>query len=361
MLNVNRCAVLFSLVTMFIENRCHKCVSFNNITLIVHQRYGDPFNITSFSGCIERVSFGDASLTEIYIRQQNVTSIGEDSIRHMVRLKTLVFWGCPVRNISAGAIRNVPRLQNLQISYGNLERIKEDIFNEVPTVQLLRLHDNAISVIENNAFSNLRKLKKIFMANNKLKQWKNSWFTNTTNLEIIDFQKNQLEIIPRKAFNGMSHLKQLFLDYNEIKAIEEEAFKGIRELDYLGLRYNRLIDLDAKIFPNNLTVRSLLIDANYLNYLPNELLEKLSVKDLTLDGNPWKCPCLDRIHYWLFSSNATLRTSTYCTGSDIPLCSYPESYSQTCLENIDEQITRTYIDGLKQLKRPLRKFCARLD
>ncbi|KAL3288678.1 hypothetical protein HHI36_003111 [Cryptolaemus montrouzieri] len=302
------------------------------------QLYRHQYNITSFSGCIEKAAFANTTLTEVHIRQQqSVTNIREDEVRNMDRLRSFVVWGCPIEQISVGAFSNIPKLQNLQVAYGNLKTIGNNIFNAVPSIQ------------------------KIFLDNNVLKQWENSWFANTSNLEIIDFQSNKLEIIPSRAFYGMAHLKQLFLDYNEIKMIGPEAFKGIRHLDYLGLRYNRLLDLDESIFPNDLSVRSLLIDANYLNYLANELLKKLSVKDLTLDGNPWKCPYLDRIHYWLFVKNATLRTSNSCTGSNIPLCLYPETYSQTCLENIDDQITRSYLDGLRRLKEPLDKFCARLD
>ncbi|XP_044746537.1 slit homolog 3 protein-like isoform X1 [Coccinella septempunctata] len=355
-------STILLVITIFSEvTRATKCVSFNNINLKTKTRYGEEVNITSFSGILERKSFGNLTLAEVYVRQQDVQDIGAECVRHMVRLKTLVFWGCPIKKISPGAFRNMPTIWNLQISYGNLTNIPAGVFDAIPTVRMLRLHDNEIHSIEEGAFTNLPDLKRLFMANNKIKVWENSWFFNTTNIEIMDFQGNQIEIIPSKALFGMSNLKQVFFDYNEIRTIESGSFLSIHNLEYLGLRYNRLKELNEDVFPNKLSVRSLLIDANYLNYLSNEVLKKLSVKDLTLDGNPWKCPCLDRIHYWIYTNNVTLRSSSYCSDPNIPLCFFPNSYSTTCLENHDDEMTTLYIKTLKKKKIKVNRLCARLD
>lgn len=355
------CSVLLVLPLIFDVALTTKCVSFKNINLKIEDRDGKEKNITSFSGTFERKSFDNITITKLYVRQQDVQDIGAECVRHMVRLKTLIFWGCPVRSIYPGAFRNLPTLWNVQISYGNLTRVPAAVFEATPTIKLIRLHDNHIHEIEEKAFSNLPDLKRLFMGNNKLRIWENSWFFNTTNIEIMDFQGNEIEIIPSKALFGMTKLKQIFFDYNEIKTIEPDSFLSIHNLEYLGLRYNRLKELNEDVFPNKLSVRSLLIDANYLNYLSNEVLKKLSVKDVTLDGNPWKCPCLDRIHYWLHTKNATLRTSSYCNDPNIPLCFFPKSYSTTCLENNDAEMTKLYTQTLKNMRSQVNRHCARLD
>ncbi|XP_045477797.1 phospholipase A2 inhibitor-like isoform X2 [Harmonia axyridis] len=338
-----------------------KCASFDNINIRVKEKNKELMDITSFSGTIDGSAFENKTLVEVNIRKQDIESIGAECVTNMSELRTLVFWGCPVRTIMPGALKNLPGLLNLQISVGNLTTIPAGVFDAAPTLKLIRLHDNFIHSIEDRAFANLPNLTKLFMGNNKIRNWENSWFYNTASIEILDMQGNKLENIPSKAFLYMNNLKQVFFDENEIRTIEPDSFLSIQKLDYLGLRYNRLKELNEDVFPNKLSVRSLLIDANYLNYLSNEVLKKLSVKDITLDGNPWKCPCLDRIHYWIYTKNITLRTSSYCNNPNIPLCIYPDSYSTTCLENNDEKITNLYKESLRNLTTEVNRHCARLD
>ncbi|KAK9873794.1 hypothetical protein WA026_002152 [Henosepilachna vigintioctopunctata] len=353
--------LILVVASLIAKSESVKCTSLKNVFLMVHHRYGDPFNITSFSGCIERLAFNNKSLTEIYIRNQNVTDINTDTVRHMVRLKTILFYECPVQSISVGAFRNVPLLQNIQISYGNLTEIPAEVFNRAPALQLLRLNDNKIAKIEEEAFGGLENLKRIYMAKNELKVWKISWFVRTTNLEIIDFQKNKIEIIPRRAFYGMNKLKELYFDYNEVKTIETKAFEGIQQLDYLGLRYNRLTKIDGKVFPKKMSIESLFIDANYLNYLSDDVFSRLSVLEVTLDLNPWKCACLNIIHSRLRNAGTNLKINELCARSDIPTCVYSFNNSENCTENVDKQLTKSYIDTLKNVRISLDKSCARLD
>lgn len=228
---------------------------------------------------------------------------------------------------------------------------------------MLRFHNNKIDVIENEAFTNLTNLKRVYGGNNKLEYWNREWFGDSKALEIMDFQFNKIRTIPRKAFESLSELKQLYFDYNEIQTIQAEAFKGLRYLNYLGLRNNRLKEIKEDIFPNKLTIRTLLISANYLNYVSNEVLKKISVKEILMDYNPWKCSCLDRIHYWIHTSNATLKKNENCyRGMTVPVCAVPKVYSQSCLEYVDEELTERYLSVLRNLpKDSANESCARLN
>ncbi|CAH0551515.1 unnamed protein product [Brassicogethes aeneus] len=353
--------IFLNIVLCFHVITSHTCHSFKNVTVLLHQKSGDPFNKT-VNGCIERIEFNEKNVvTEAYIRNQSLPTLGRESVRNMVKLKTLVFWGCNIVNVESGAFRNLPRLKNLQISYGNLKEISRDVFHAAPTLELLRIHNNEIDIIADQALANLPGLKKIYAGNNMLEYWNREWFTNSTSLEIMDFQFNKIRTLPRRAFENLQNLKQIFFDYNEISNIHDNAFIGLKNLDYLGLRFNRLVSINENIFPSSLKIRSLLLDANYLNYLSNELLNKISVSELTLDGNPWKCPCLDRIHFWLHSSNGTLNKADSCTGSSIPDCAISKTYSTTCLETVDSDLTKKYIKSLRGLSKPLDKYCARTD
>lgn len=230
-------------------------------------------------------------------------------------------------------------------------------------MEVLRLHNNKIDVIENEAFTNLTSLKRVYGSHNELEYWNREWFGDSRVLEIMDFQVNKIRTIPRRAFASMPKLRQIYFDFNEIQTIQADAFKGLRYLEYLGLRNNRLKEIKEDIFPNTLKIRTLLISANYLNFIANEVLRKISVKDIVMDYNPWKCSCLDRIHYWIHISNATLRKNYGCyEGINAPVCAVPKAYSQTCLEYVDDDLTQTYLRVLRSLSSDEKnQMCARLD
>lgn len=179
----------------------------------------------------------------------------------------------------------------------------------------------------------------------------------------MDFQFNKIRTIPRRAFESMPKLRQLYFDYNEIQTIQADAFKGLRDVEYLGLRNNRLKEINENIFPNKLKIRSLLISGNYLNYISNEVLKKISVIEILMDYNPWKCSCLERIYYWIHTTNATLRKNANCyEGLSLPECVVPTVYSHACLEYVDEQLTEKYVTILRSMIKTSQSIgCARLD
>lgn len=107
--------------------------------------------------------------------------------------------------------------------------------------------------------------------------------------------------------------------------------------------------INEDIFPRGLKLDTLFIGGNYLNFLSNEVLKKISVKTLELYGNPWKCPCLDRINYWLFETNGTTYSPEICTTSKIPICVYPKSYSKTCIEVADDEVNEMFLETLNTL------------
>lgn len=233
----------------------------------------------------------------------------------------------------------------------------------MPQLEVLRIHDNQIDIIENDAFTNLTALKKVYADQNKLEYWNREWFGDSRALELVDFQFNKIRTIPRRAFELMPKLREIYFDYNEIRTIQADAFKGLEYLKYLGLRNNRLKDINENIFPDKLKIRTLLISANYLNTISTEVLKKISVKDIVMDYNPWNCSCLDRILYWIHTTNTTLRRNENCYKDlDVPVCAIPKVYSQTCLDRVDDELTQNYLNVLRNIPRKAEnKGCARLE
>lgn len=308
---------------------------------------------------MEPTQFGEAEVIEINVKNQNISRLKKDAVKNMSQLKFLVFYGCEIESIEPGAFRNVQQLAQLMISNGKLTEIPTGVFNGL-SLERLRIHNNFIDVVGDRAFANMSKLRYLHASWNKIEYYGREWFLDSPQLEHIELQRNAIRIIPRKAFFYNSKLKKIFLDYNNIDTIQQNAFENLQHLEYLGLSHNRIKVIPGNAFPNGLSIKSLLLNANKLNYLENEILRQLSVNYLAVNGNPWKCPCLERIRFWIYVNNGSLSQSEDCGGPSAPICVVSNSYANTCLEIQDEQATALFFDELKKLQY-VGEHCFRLD
>nr|XP_023023788.1 slit homolog 3 protein-like [Leptinotarsa decemlineata] len=340
-----------------------KCRSFNNVLVGLKDRYGFAYNST-VNGCIERIGFGDREIEEVHIRNQKIPKLGTDSVRNMGRLKLLSFLECDLETVQPDAFRNVPRLKQVQVSFCNLTKIQKGVFYPMNNLEILKLDHNQITIIEPETFANLSVLTRIYFDNNKLTEWRRDWFDESyIRLETMDFQRNKIRSIPPKAFANMKKLKQINFDYNEIDSIGSGAFEGLSDLDHLRLKHNRLKIIKEDAFPTQIRIRNLIISANLLNFLPKKTYTKLSVEELLIDYNPWKCSCYDSLLQWMYATNVTLIKAKHCDMSSVPVCAFPQKQSrvQDCQEDIDEELTKRFIGILRNLPTPLREYCAQLD
>ncbi|XP_019868670.1 leucine-rich repeat-containing G-protein coupled receptor 4-like [Aethina tumida] len=341
-----------------------RCEYLRNITVTVFQENGDPYNQT-INGCIEDVVFSDEKnvVTAITISNQNITHLGEYSVRNMAYINEIIIENCVLQSIEAGAFSNLPKLSKITLGFSELKDVAIDVFNVLENLQEIRIHNTDLDTIDKESFANMPLLRKFSSDINKLEYYDKDWFTNSVNLEILDFQFNKINSLPEKAFYNLKKLRKVNFNNNEISYIEPNAFEGLDNLDTLYLNYNRLKIINDDIVPDKLKIASLYINANYLNYLSNALLKKVSVKQISLDYNPWKCPCLDRINYWLNEINGTTIGTHNCTGYT-PMCLYSKNFTNTCLDTIDEDLTTEYIHKLRnatKFKTDLNPYCARLD
>lgn len=270
----------------------------------------------------------------------------------MKHLHTLTFDSCGIKSIEPVAVRNVPNLQNIKILNGSLSYVSAGVFLLAQKLETLNLSYNKLKRIEVGSFGSMCNLKELSCDHNNLRDWPQQWFANSTNLQIINFQFNKIKILPRRAFFELQKLKEIYFNYNELKVIQPETFKGITHLKYLGLRYNRLKSIDSRIFPNAIKIIFITVAANYLNAITEKALNKIRVDEMTVDGNPWKCSCLDQVLLWLNNMCATVQRSNNCIRGDVPVCSTPDPHSNICTEGVDEEVTILYLEGLRTLYPP---------
>lgn len=291
------------------------------------------------SGCLDTNLFDNAKIVEINIRNQNVPVLRTNAIFNFDSLRLLNFNGSNVEKLHEGAFRFVPHLTDLKLSHNRLKVIPENVFNNL-NVKRLHLNDNGIEEIALNAFNGMKELQELYANDNNLQYYNAEWFQSSTELRVLDLSNNNLRNLPPKSFHTNRKLRNLYLDSNEISIIQDDAFEGLKSLEYLSLSRNDLKQLYPHMFPNNFAIRRFSLDNNKLNFIPNDLLERLQVRDINVSGNPWKCSCLNMIKKWISSGNG--RITTYCSGSAVPTCIYPEENANYCSEFYDEDFTKTF-------------------
>lgn len=119
------CILLMFLIVMNVEfTKSHSCYSLNNVLVNLKDKNNEVYNKT-LSGCIERIAFDNKTITEAYIKSQNISKLGRDSVRNMAKLHTISFFKCNLEVVEPVSFRNVPRLEKVQISYCNLTEITQ--------------------------------------------------------------------------------------------------------------------------------------------------------------------------------------------------------------------------------------------
>ncbi|CAH1162913.1 unnamed protein product [Phaedon cochleariae] len=342
------CLFTFTLLRQLSSIHTEGCDSFKNTNVSVSDGMKNEYYYV-VNGCLEPKIFEGKEIRKVYFISE-ITRLGKDSIRDLPKLELIVIVANRLEiKLEPQAFRNVTSLRTVTMEMNNLKEIPKDVFNLVPTIRNLHLAKNKIDFIASGAFSNIKSLIWIDLADNALLYWNRDWFENCPHLQAINFNSNKISIIPRRAFASLPKLSVIDLGDNKITTIQPEAFLNVESLSYLYLQGNRLTVLDERAFPNEIYIEVLYINTNRLNYLPDKLLKKLSVSEIIMHQNPWKCPCMQRIHDWLYFTNGSIGISevSNCKTPYDPVCVVPQG--NTCQETVEKELTQRYIEHLKTL------------
>ncbi|CAG9820416.1 unnamed protein product [Phaedon cochleariae] len=339
----------------------NNCEYLRNITVSV--AWG-PLNFrkqyNKLTGCLGPEKF-DEEINHLIIDgypDQTIQRLGVDSIRKLDKLQTLSITGIELEVLEPEAFKDLPGLKKVAIRDTQLREIPEDVFNLVPSLEALDLMYNKIDTIEGRAFSNLTSIVSLALSHNALSIWNREWFKNNKKLGYIDVSYNEIHTIPRRAFESLPSLKIINFQHNEIVRIQPHAFLNVKRLEYLFLNHNKLKVIQETAFPTKIHIVNLSIEHNYLNYLPAELLKMITVGNIYLEPNPWKCLCLKSIHFWIYLTNAVVRKKwSECISNFSPICAVPQDRSLTCQEKVDNELTQRYLEYLDNLIKPLSERC----
>ncbi|KAK5641827.1 hypothetical protein RI129_010374 [Pyrocoelia pectoralis] len=211
---------------------------------------------------------------------------------------------------------NIPSLETLIITNNHLQSLVEGCFHE--NLEYLNLEFNSLSQITEGVLKPLKNLKELNLSHNRFKGIELSY--------------------------GLPSLESLDLSHNEIVVIVEDSFKNFWELKSLKLDHNYLTAISYKIFPTGNSITTLHLHYNAFMYIPEttaQILPKL--REITIGGNPWACPCLVIVTGYLQEKNITqpecdrkyfsIGRSAVCVITDDESCTYEEKLTQVDFNN----------------------------
>lgn len=95
----------------------------------------------------------------------------------------------------------------------------------------------------------------------------------------------------------MPFIKELRLRRNRLVSLDLRMFAPLRQLQLLTISENRLEEIDGEILDTLDRLNHLELNNNRLTFLPDLKSSEnlLQLQNITLEGNPWQCLCLDEI------------------------------------------------------------------
>lgn len=184
----------------------------------------------------------------------------------------------------------MPKARQAWINKNKIAHLKKGIFTNT-NFNLLYLCSNEITTIEPEAFYGMKNLGYLNLEGNKLSTFRpERYIGKSLTLEILNLSKNQITTV--KKFPEMPKLISVDYGDNVIKSFEDYSFENTKKLYTVIFSHNQIEQLRTNIFSKECNIGELLLDHNKLKYIQPNTLQKLSkLKNVTVDGNPWSCPC----------------------------------------------------------------------
>ncbi|XP_066249057.1 chondroadherin-like [Euwallacea similis] len=290
------------LVTLALAN---SSPTFKNVEFKGYSVFTFKFSKTITLASTLKTEVPDGIYDHLEFIDQLIPVLKEGSVSDIEDLDELTIGKCKLKTIEAGAFKNIPMLRRLSLKGNFLEEIAEGVFNNL-RISMLDLSQNRIKLIRDEALNHMPNLLNINLADNAIRKWNKRWFYQVPLLTRISMQNNSVETIPSKAFPNLKGEKRfgkirltlnLIFSHNQIKEIEDNAFEGIENINNLWLDHNKIIN-----FPDNLlekvNVKDLRLEHNQIRCLNGNLSSIIKAEMTHMDGNPFDCKCLEKVQKW---------------------------------------------------------------
>ncbi|KAK0182220.1 hypothetical protein PV327_000381 [Microctonus hyperodae] len=247
----------------------------------------------------EGIFNGCNSLEELYLDDNNLTTVPADSLKGPRAIRILSLAGNNIVSLSRGAFGNsqladsllridlsrnelshmednaltgLTHLLFLNLSRNDLIRFNSDVFKGVNNLLQLDLSINFLREFPNDALRHLTRLKFLNISNNLINEIESTHLTGLTELQVLDLSRNNIGRLGINAFANLTALARLDLSLNALRTIEESSFEGLINLKWLSLQDNNILLVPASAVSRLPSLTHLHIEFNRIAALSSDLL-----------------------------------------------------------------------------------------
>lgn len=242
------CRQFENLAEIFIESSgirritVENCVRLERLTLAYNQ-------ITS----IDSGTFAtNENLSFLDLRMNQITSIASDAFAG----SNLAHLDLSSNNLGAfnsdWVIAISSSLRELFLYENNISEIAENSFETLPNLLSLDLGLNPNVNIHSDAFNGLNDLRFLFVDTSNMRNLNSQWFASLLQLAELHIHTNLLRTIPENAFTTLTNLAYLSVRNNRLTNINSNAFSSeMSNLTRFYAQSNRINAIDELFFESN--------------------------------------------------------------------------------------------------------------
>lgn len=270
--------------------------------------FGPPDEVLRFRAFNKVLNLEQLYIVEKLVSIQPGAFDGLDQLTYLKLYKNLI------KVIPRGAFSNLTQLFKLDLKDNSIENIEHGLFAN-SSITSIDLSNNKLTNIQVDMLV-LPSLKKLIITNNDISLLvpncfhENLEYLNLDHNNLVDLDEGVLQplkklkelILSNNKLNGIAisfpleNLEKLDLSHNQIQGIKDGSFSEFFELKYLFLGHNRISYLSPKVFPEGSNIQVLHLHQNAFINIDERIGAKLPLlHEMSIGGNPWACPCLEKI------------------------------------------------------------------
>ena len=250
---------------------------------------------------------GALRIKDVYLNDQNISSIAPHAFRFLPGLQRLSLSGNPLhvlpgklfaplkdlelldlsradlRHLSAKSFAGLSALRVLSLSGNQLKHLPEGLLYPMPALEKLLLGDasgksggvykhlvtgNELMSLPSDIFNRSLQLTVLDLGDNRLVTLPDGLLSMNGMLESLDLGRNRLRDLPVDIFKGLSRLRTLVLRLNQLSTLPLGLFSGLGHLEILDMQRNQVTELAAGVFDGLESLKRLDMARNPLRALP---------------------------------------------------------------------------------------------
>ncbi|XP_045520356.1 uncharacterized protein LOC123711694 [Pieris brassicae] len=184
-------------------------------------------------------------------------------------------------------------------------------FHDIPKtlsteIQILDLTGNELYEITRHAFEDVRliNLKKLILKECQLLTIHKNGLSGLAIMIELDMSKNNLKSLHAETFRETTKIRWILLNDNQIEKLEDGLFNNLQFLQKIDLSNNHITQIGMKTFMSVPKLNILRLNSNKLEHLKLDTLSALTLSNLDVHDNPWRCDCyLQPFRNWVISNN----------------------------------------------------------